>query len=259
MASATTGSASSSDPTSFADSDGDGLRDGDELRVGTDLRDGDTDNDGLSDGFEVNNSWQISVFYDDTRDGKPSGTYDNYVACQTVTSGALVADTDGDGLNDSREYLLKTDARDADTDHDEWDDGAEVRSGTEAHVHQTDGEQFLSELAEVGRWTINLAGDLVFVASGGAVTWEVGEGWESFSFKAGIPFGIAAAGIEMEFGPDGTYIGGYVTIGVAGNRLEADAGARFTEDGVRFEADLEARVDSWCRFRRCQGEHHRRR
>lgn len=224
-----------------ADSDGDGLSDGDELRAGTDLRDGDTDNDGLSDGFEVNGGWDISVYFDDTREGRASGNYENYVATQRVTSDALVADTDGDGLNDSREYLLRTDARDADTDHDEWDDGAEVRSGTEAHVHQTDGEQFLSELAEVGRWTINLAGDLVFVASGGAVTWEVGEGWESFSFKAGIPFGIAAAGIEMEFGPDGTYIGGYVRVGVAGNGVEVDAGVRLTSDGARFEADLEAR------------------
>ncbi|MEI2652516.1 MAG: hypothetical protein V9G12_10250 [Microthrixaceae bacterium] len=224
-----------------ADTDGDGLRDGDELRAGTDLHDGDTDDDGLSDGFEVNRSWQISVYHDDTRDGRPSGNYENYVAEQWVTSDALVADTDGDGLNDSREYLLKTDARDADTDHDEWDDLAELKAGTAAHVHQTDGEQFLHELGEVGRVVINAAGDLVFVVSGGAVTWEVGEGWESFSFKAGIPFGIAAAGLEMEFGPDGTYIGGYVMVGVAGNGLEAEAGVRLTSDGARFEAELEAR------------------
>jgi hypothetical protein len=90
------------------DTDGDGLNDGDEVNEGTKPYDDDTDGDGLIDGDEVS-GWYIFV---------QRGRGDNAVFEEIyVTSNPLLQDYDGDGLNDSVEYL-NTDPNSNDTDGD---------------------------------------------------------------------------------------------------------------------------------------------
>ena len=91
------------------DSDRDGLYDGvdrlsgvGEATVGTDPADWDTDNDLLSDSIEVF-GWQMET---------------EMFGIIYVTSNPLVADTDGDGWDDKREYDERTDPRNPDTDGD---------------------------------------------------------------------------------------------------------------------------------------------
>ena len=138
-----------SDPTS-TDTDGDGLLDFDEFsefgsffplaeqfdgffltdagsaRYGTSLTSQDTDGDGLLDGFELFNGWRVFGVTDDL--------------ARNVFTDPLLADTDLDGLSDSREYAGvdgkpqgfagdtgdATDPTDPDTDDDGRIDGDEV-------------------------------------------------------------------------------------------------------------------------------------
>jgi len=86
--------------TLIQDQDHDGLFDREEYVYGTDRYKADTDGDGLSDYTEVKTGW-LNGF---------SGDY--------IYSSALIADMDGDTLNDAQEYNLSTDPRNTDTDKD---------------------------------------------------------------------------------------------------------------------------------------------
>jgi hypothetical protein len=81
----------------------------------SDPLDGDTDDDGLLDGLEG------TLAYDSNRTN-----YNNW-------------DTDGDGLGDMQEVLLKTDPMDVDTDKDMVTDGDEyIKFGTSPFLNDTD-------------------------------------------------------------------------------------------------------------------------
>ena len=89
-----------------ADSDGDGLFDYEETNLGTSIDNVDTDDDGIGDYEEVQNGLDPLVYDECDRS----------------------IDSDGDGLNDCREYLdTKTDKNNVDTDGDGVEDGVEVR------------------------------------------------------------------------------------------------------------------------------------
>ena len=103
------------------DTDSDGLLDGDEIDVGTNPLKRDSDNDGLDDLIEVRrgSNWVI-----DPTVGKLSeGRF------------ATNPDSDGDGLNDGEEYVLRTDWFRADSDDDGIDDRAELANDTLEHLH----------------------------------------------------------------------------------------------------------------------------
>lgn len=93
-----------SDPVK-PDTDQDGLRDLAELQHGTDPNDVDTDDDGLLDGIEVF-GWMIEFNYSGTR------------FYWRVFSDPLLADEDGDGLNDQMEYWSGLNPKSGDTDGD---------------------------------------------------------------------------------------------------------------------------------------------
>lgn len=112
------------------DQDRDGLPDRQERALGTDPRDPDTDDDGLKDGEE---------------DVDHDGIYDE----SDHESNPLVADTDGDALNDGFEVRYGTDPTNDDTDGDCITDGLEdmnqngdynAGSETNALAPDTDGD-----------------------------------------------------------------------------------------------------------------------
>ncbi len=74
---------------------------------------GDTDGDGLADNIEMR-GWIVTV-----------RNVDGTTMLRGVTSDPLVADTDGDGLNDAQEANLRFDPRSIDTDDDQINDYAE--------------------------------------------------------------------------------------------------------------------------------------
>jgi hypothetical protein len=121
------------------DLDGDGLNNGYEYANGLDYGEPDTDGDGLDDGWELD-YWRnqrglsegVAIDYALNPDVDGDGVYDGdevdgwYVYVQLangtleerhVTSDPLLEDTDGDGLNDTMEYL-RMDPRSSDTDGD---------------------------------------------------------------------------------------------------------------------------------------------
>lgn len=92
------------------------------------------DSDGLADAVETG-GWQIEV------DFFGFGLSEPHVVRYTVTSDPNLTDTDGDGLSDYEEFLLKTDPRKVDTDGDGLWDGEEVlRWGTSPVSVDTDGD-----------------------------------------------------------------------------------------------------------------------
>lgn len=74
---------------------------------------GDADGDGLADNIEMR-GWIVTV-----------RNVDGTTSSRGVTSDPLVADTDGDGLNDAQEANLRFDPRSIDTDDDQINDYAE--------------------------------------------------------------------------------------------------------------------------------------
>lgn len=116
---------------SASDTDGDGLFDASEvdgvefpgdsdtrLRF-TEPLDFDTDDDGRSDGAEIGTSWMVEV--------AGRGGY-------RVWSDPLLADADGDGLNDATEFTLGTDPNAADSDGDGALDSLEATRPTDPLV-----------------------------------------------------------------------------------------------------------------------------
>lgn len=113
------------------DTDGDTLTDGDEIAHGTNPQSADTDDDGLNDAQEraagTNpNDW-------DTDGDAYEGQFGPYFlrggdGDEVLTYGTnpLVADSDGDGLQDGYEFYYGTSALDTDSDDDGMSDGDEV-------------------------------------------------------------------------------------------------------------------------------------
>ena len=90
----------------LTDSDGDGMNDGAEMASGTSPITSDTDRDELPDRWEIlNNLNPTSATGDDGASGDPDGDgVDNYSECELGTNPHL-ADTDNDGLSDSKEAV----------------------------------------------------------------------------------------------------------------------------------------------------------
>jgi len=86
------------------------------------LPDGDLDGDGLTNQQEVD-GWDILI--DDTGFGLGEGDDFGTLTTRSVTSDPRVVDTDGDGLTDEEEYLIRTDPSDEDTDGDGLSDERE--------------------------------------------------------------------------------------------------------------------------------------
>jgi Bacterial TSP3 repeat len=80
----------------------------------------DTDGDGYSDGAETI-GWEITI----DALGYGSDGEGRFMEKRTVTSDPDLADTDGDGLDDYTEYLIRTDPRISDTDGDGLTDAEE--------------------------------------------------------------------------------------------------------------------------------------
>lgn len=131
-----------------ADADGDLLTADREALLGLDPNNPDTDGDGLADIEEL---W--TTFTDPTSpttngvsdrdadlDGDGLGNWDELAA----GSDPLVADTDGDSLDDGQEVLaLGTDPALVDTDADRLDDDSEIRIGTDPLDPDTDDDGIL--------------------------------------------------------------------------------------------------------------------
>ena len=131
-----------------SDTDGDRLNLSGEAQAFTDPGDPDTDGDGLGDGWEVQYNYisgdvdPLDKALDDVLvlDNDKDGL--NYsLEAQAFTHPSL-NDTDGDGLNDSYEFLvLGTNATLTDTDGDGLNDSYEVLTlGTNATLADTDGD-----------------------------------------------------------------------------------------------------------------------
>jgi hypothetical protein len=137
-----------------ADTDGDGLDDGEEVgslvgvlsqssyTVASDPTARDTDGDGLSDFTETRETYETA--YTDSRNGtfaffdrlaSGNGSLTDPLTVRNASSSPLRADTDGDGLNDSRERALATDASDPDTDGDGGPDGVELERGADPTLY----------------------------------------------------------------------------------------------------------------------------
>lgn len=119
-------------PTAM-DSDGDGLTDLEEARIyKTDSQLADTDTDGLSDGLEVNEYWTLPLVVDTDGDTFLDGIEvrlgtdptDNGDFPVETTPG--FEDLDGDGIPNSTERELGTDAQRVDSDFDGLSDFAEI-------------------------------------------------------------------------------------------------------------------------------------
>ena len=129
------------------DSDGDKLMDLHELlTLGTNPTLADTDGDGLDDRWEVEYNGTPGVNPLIVTDSELSSDMDNDSLNLSLEVKAFTnpdnPDTDGDGLNDSYEFLkLGTEGALPDTDGDGLNDGYEVlTSGTNATLADTDGD-----------------------------------------------------------------------------------------------------------------------
>ncbi len=109
------------DDGAVADSDEDGLSDDDELIYGTDPTKRDTDGDGIGDKVEL----LLSTV------GLDPLVPDTPTPCEPIDPAVVTTlDSDGDGLTDCEEALLRLDATLFDTDADGSPDLLEVLSGT---------------------------------------------------------------------------------------------------------------------------------
>lgn len=132
-----------------ADADGDGVPDLLELMYGASPLQADSDGDGLSDLFEIQRSTgaHLPGETDTDSDGTADPAEDvdgdglSALAEQAAGTNPLVADSDGDGLDDAAEVRVhRTDPLVQDTDGDGAGDAAEVRVGTDPRVPDTDGD-----------------------------------------------------------------------------------------------------------------------
>jgi len=146
------------------DSDFDGLNDSEEYRIGFNPRSCDTNGDGISDYDEAH---EKSSSRGESAGASPKvasststrGTDDDGLSDETettgryitftsstgthsihVTSDPLLADTDFDGLNDSKEYNRGSNPRAVDTDSDGLNDFVENELGTDITRYDTDGD-----------------------------------------------------------------------------------------------------------------------
>jgi len=137
------------------DSDGDGLSDSRESELGTDPTDADTDGDGLEDGAEVDMYGTDPTKPDTDGDGYDDGVEVNEYGTDPTDPDSVpneTADSDNDGLTDSREEELGTDPNDAHTDSDGLSDGLEVLElGTDPTKTDTDGDG-LDDAAEIRQY-----------------------------------------------------------------------------------------------------------
>ncbi|MFW5875201.1 MAG: hypothetical protein ACOCXM_00560 [Myxococcota bacterium] len=142
------------------DTDDDRLPDVYERAIGTDPRKPDTDGDGLSD-FEEFDASNEHGHYSSREIELAHGRCDAASACTRPTGGgtgssALLADTDGDGLDDFEELrgdgwtveladgstveVEDTNPNEADQDGDGWNDSKEKTEGTNPRERDTDGD-----------------------------------------------------------------------------------------------------------------------
>ena len=130
-------------PSPPTDSDNDGLLDSKELELGTNPNKDDSDADGLKDGQEVNTHTTDPLNPDTDSGGVIDGVEVNRgTNPKDATDDKAIqnADTDNDGLADTEEGLLGTDANDADSDDDGLNDGSEVNAThTDPLKADTDG------------------------------------------------------------------------------------------------------------------------
>lgn len=141
-----------------SDTDGDGLSNLDEMNTfNTDPEQPDSDADGLSDYSEVAYDGDNTAYTPgaDTDPGKPDTDDDVLPDGWEVAHGfnPLIADAtgdaDGDGLNNTNEYLWSTDPQVRDTDGEGLEDGPEVNTyGTHPNLADTD-EDGLTDYEEV--------------------------------------------------------------------------------------------------------------
>ncbi len=155
------------------DTDADSLPDGLERKLGANPNDffdvgrfRDSDRDGLTDGQE-NDGWFVgyrepsgTTYCQDNRGGflvvtDPSNLSDN---CVMVTSDPLEPDTDGDGLPDALEMILRTNPRDRDTDGDTLFDYDELDPESPDSIHFADYRDF-QDLCETGERCLYDPGD----------------------------------------------------------------------------------------------------
>ena len=110
------------------DTDTDGLPDAQEAALGTSLNNPDSDGDGLLDGWEISNSLNpISAVGNDGADGDIDNDTLTNIQEQETGSNPRNADSDGDGLSDSAEFLTHhTNPLVADTDGDGMTDKRET-------------------------------------------------------------------------------------------------------------------------------------
>lgn len=132
------------------DTDGDGLPDGEESELGTNPTKVDTDGDGLTDGEEVREYDTDPTAVDSDDDGIP----DDEEVLQGTTPNDEDADSDGDGLSDSQEADLDTNASKADTDGDLLSDSTELSLGTDPN----DSTTLLVLVAGLGFLLVGLVG-----------------------------------------------------------------------------------------------------
>lgn len=110
------------------DTDADGLADAQEATLGTALNNPDSDGDGLMDGWEVSNSFNpLSTPGNDESGVDTDGDGLTNLQEQSAGSNPRNADSDGDGLSDSAEFLTHhTNPLVADTDGDGMTDKQET-------------------------------------------------------------------------------------------------------------------------------------
>lgn len=117
---------SSSDANEDADSDG--LSNREEYLNGTNPSKSDTDSDGLDDFRELSDIGTDPLVWDSDADDMPDGWEVGYGMNPLDPNDAFL-DSDGDGLQNWREYYHSTNPKDPDTDSDGMRDGWEVEMG----------------------------------------------------------------------------------------------------------------------------------